>query len=162
RMKRFNPMMSVTEYIMVMSRVSTQGATLPEAMVETITFGKPYGSAHHGRAERRALGPAHGEDRLRLAGGDQLADDPGRPHGHDRRGLLARERPPQLLERRPPRPRGPPRAGCRPAPAGDGPLPYRSRPPDRRAPRCTPGGTGPRDPSCPGSPRPGSSSHLWV
>ena len=34
-------MMSVTEYIMVMSLVSTHGATLPEAMVETMIFGKP-------------------------------------------------------------------------------------------------------------------------
>ena len=34
-------MMSVTENIMVMSLMSTQGATLPEAMVETITLGKP-------------------------------------------------------------------------------------------------------------------------
>ena len=30
---------------MVMSLVSTHGATLPEAIVDTMTFGKPYGSA---------------------------------------------------------------------------------------------------------------------
>ena len=41
RVTGFRPMMSVTENIMVMSLMSTQGATLPEAMVETITLGKP-------------------------------------------------------------------------------------------------------------------------
>ena len=41
RMNGFSPMMSVTEYIMVMSLVPTQGATLPDAMVETMIFGKP-------------------------------------------------------------------------------------------------------------------------
>ena len=40
-MNGFRPRMSVTEYIMVMSLMSTQGATLPEAIVETITLGKP-------------------------------------------------------------------------------------------------------------------------
>ena len=44
-MNGFSPMMSVTEYIMVMSRVPTQGATFPDAIVETMIFGKPYGSA---------------------------------------------------------------------------------------------------------------------
>jgi len=41
RMKGLRPMMSVTEYIMVMSLVPTHGPTFPDAMVETMIFGKP-------------------------------------------------------------------------------------------------------------------------
>ena len=41
----FNPRISATENIMVMSLISTQGATFPEAIVETITLGRPYGKA---------------------------------------------------------------------------------------------------------------------
>ena len=40
-MNGFSPMMSVTEYIMVMSLVPTHGATFPDAMVETMIFGNP-------------------------------------------------------------------------------------------------------------------------
>jgi hypothetical protein len=41
RVTGFRPMMSATENIIVMSRMSTQGATFPEAIVETITLGNP-------------------------------------------------------------------------------------------------------------------------
>ena len=47
RMRRdsgFRPAMSTTEYISVMSLTSTYGAVLPEAIVETMTFGTPTGS----------------------------------------------------------------------------------------------------------------------
>ena len=36
--------MSTTEYISVMSLTSTYGAVLPDAIVDTITFGTPTGS----------------------------------------------------------------------------------------------------------------------
>ena len=42
---RFRPATSVTEYIIAMSAGPTYGATLPDATVETITFGRPTGSA---------------------------------------------------------------------------------------------------------------------
>ena len=45
RMNGFSPIISVTEYIIMMSLVPTQGATFPDAIVETMIFGKPYGSA---------------------------------------------------------------------------------------------------------------------
>jgi uncharacterized membrane-anchored protein len=42
---RLRPDTSTTEYIIVMSLTSTYGATLPDAMVDTISFGIPTGSA---------------------------------------------------------------------------------------------------------------------
>ena len=39
-----SPRMSVTGNIMVISLMSTNGATFPEAIVETMILGKPYGS----------------------------------------------------------------------------------------------------------------------
>ena len=42
---RLMPCTSVTEYIMQMSLGPTYGRVSPEAMVETITFGQPTGSA---------------------------------------------------------------------------------------------------------------------
>jgi hypothetical protein len=46
RMNGFSPMISVTEYIIIiiMWLVPTQGATFPDAIVETMIFGKPYGA----------------------------------------------------------------------------------------------------------------------
>ena len=41
----FSPRMSVTENIMVMSLMSTHGPTFPDAIVDTMTLGNPYGSA---------------------------------------------------------------------------------------------------------------------
>ena len=37
--------MSTTEYIIVMSFTSTYGAVLPDAIVDTISFGTPTGSS---------------------------------------------------------------------------------------------------------------------
>jgi hypothetical protein len=45
RESRFNPAMSTTEYIIVMSLIPTYGRVSPEASVETMTFGKPTGNA---------------------------------------------------------------------------------------------------------------------
>ena len=45
RVIRFNPEISATECIMMMSRVPTYGRVMPEAMVEIITFGRPNGNA---------------------------------------------------------------------------------------------------------------------
>ncbi len=42
---RLRPDTSTTEYIIVMSLTSTYGATLPDAIVDTISFGRPTGSA---------------------------------------------------------------------------------------------------------------------
>ena len=42
---RLRPAMSTTEYIIVMSLVSTNGETSPEARVDTMTLGTPTGSA---------------------------------------------------------------------------------------------------------------------
>src|SRR3954469_25666517 len=44
RENEFKPRISVTEGNITMSLMPTHGATLPEAIVETITFGNPYGS----------------------------------------------------------------------------------------------------------------------
>ena len=40
----FRPAISTTEYISVMSLTSTYGAVLPDAIVDTISFGTPTGS----------------------------------------------------------------------------------------------------------------------
>src|ERR1700728_2878600 len=45
RETRFKPAMSTTEGIMQISFMPTYGLVSPEASVETINFGKPYGSA---------------------------------------------------------------------------------------------------------------------
>ena len=45
RITGLRPRMSVTENIIVMSFMPTQCATFPEAIVDTITLGKPYGKA---------------------------------------------------------------------------------------------------------------------
>ena len=67
-MNGLRPMMSVTENIMVMSLVPTHGPTLPDAMVETMILGNPYGSSRiTAVAERRALRAAEGHDGVDLS-----------------------------------------------------------------------------------------------
>ena len=58
----FSPAMSTTEYISVMSLTSTYGVVLPDAIVDTISFGTPTGSvAHRGGDHRRAPSTAQAE-----------------------------------------------------------------------------------------------------
>src|SRR3989442_11293902 len=70
RMNGFSPMMSVTEYIIVMSLVPTQGATFPEAIAETMILGNPF--AHDAGRQRRALGAAERDHRVDLAACDEV------------------------------------------------------------------------------------------
>ncbi len=68
--------MSTTEYIIVMSFTSTYGAMLPDAIVETITFGTPDRElAHRRRDHRGAAATAEAKDAVEPLGGECLTNE---------------------------------------------------------------------------------------
>ena len=100
-MKGLRPMMSVTEYIMVMSLVPTQGADVSRRHGRDHDLGKAVGQLAHDRGgERRALRAAERDERVHFASRDKVANDLGRAGRHDRPGLLAVGSLAQGVERR--------------------------------------------------------------